>query len=137
MAKGIHARGGIGRITSMIGSTALSKVLNHPIMIPKGIPTAMATPIPMAKKLRLVIISLYSSPPLTSFKKAVTTSVKLGRIYFLLMILAMISHIMIADAMDVISSIRLFISGDCPMHLKKGLMDEELYSSPISAITLL
>jgi hypothetical protein len=89
-------------------------------MIPKGIPTAMATPIPMAKKLRLVSISLYSSPPLTSSRKAVTTSVKLGRIYFLLMILAMISHMMIAEAMDVISSIRLLISGDWTMHLKKG-----------------
>jgi hypothetical protein len=106
-------------------------------MIPKGIPTAMATPIPMTKKLRLVRISLYSSSPLTSSKKAATTSEKRGRIYFILMILAMISHMMIADATDVISSIRLLISRDCPMHLKRGLMDEELYSSPISAITLL
>ena len=49
MAKGIQARGGIGRSSSTMGSMMLSATLNQPIIIPAGRATNRPDPSPMAK----------------------------------------------------------------------------------------
>jgi len=49
MAKGIQARGGIGRSSSTMGSIMLSATLNQPMIIPAGRATSSPAPSPMAK----------------------------------------------------------------------------------------
>ena len=49
MAKGIQARGGIGRSSSTMGSMMLSATLNQPMIIPAGRATSSPAPSPMEK----------------------------------------------------------------------------------------
>ena len=42
MDRGIHARGGIGRINSKIGLKIASKVLEYPIPTPRAMPAIVA-----------------------------------------------------------------------------------------------
>ncbi|VVB67924.1 Uncharacterised protein [uncultured archaeon] len=54
MAKGIHARGGMGRRISTMGSKILSAALNQPMLMPTGRATRSPAIIPMEKCRRLV-----------------------------------------------------------------------------------
>jgi hypothetical protein len=47
MAKGIHARGGIGRIISTIGEVAFSMYQDQPLRRPMGIAMIAAKPNPL------------------------------------------------------------------------------------------
>jgi hypothetical protein len=49
IAKGIHARGGIGRMISMMGSRRRFAIGYHPMRIPVGTPTRRDNPSPMKK----------------------------------------------------------------------------------------
>jgi hypothetical protein len=79
IANGIHARGGIGRRSSIRGSRKASKRRSQPIMIPIGMPTTSDMPRPMAKWTRLAWRSRRSVPFSTRLTNAEKTSVGAGR----------------------------------------------------------
>ncbi len=79
MAKGIQARGGMGRSSSTMGSMTLSATLNQPMIIPAGRASIRPAPSPMAKCRELTGRSSRMMEDQFS-KKARTTSIKLGRV---------------------------------------------------------